>query len=83
MWFVLQAGAVLGVKGKNIEEILRSSHANVRVQGRNEVPEGEPRELRIEGNAEQCMLAISMVVAKLSASNRPRRERGDRGADRA
>ena len=76
-----QAGAVLGVRGKNIEEILRSSHASVRVQSRSEVPDGEPRELRIEGNLEQCTLAITMVVAKVSSNNRPR-GRGDRSGGR-
>lgn len=80
-----QAGAVLGVKGRNIEDVLRQSHAQVRIQNRSDVEGGALRELRIEGNLEQCSIAMGMVVSKLrdsSHAGRPSRSSNNNSGGR-
>jgi polyribonucleotide nucleotidyltransferase len=76
-----QAGAVLGVKGSNINTIIKMSGAKVNMQSRNEVEEGELRTFTIHGQFDSCSTALGMVVSKLRETGRNARiaGRGPRG----
>lgn len=65
-----QAGAVLGVKGSNINTIIKMSGAKVSMQSRNEVEEGELRNLNLSGHMDCCTTALGMVISKLRETGR-------------
>lgn len=67
-----QAGAVLGVKGSNINTIIKMSGAKVSMQSRNEVDDGDLRSLSISGQFDSCSTALGMVTSKLRETGRAR-----------
>jgi polyribonucleotide nucleotidyltransferase len=77
-----QAGAVLGVKGSNISAIIKMSGAKVSIQSRNEVAEGDYRNLDIQGQLDGCSTALGMVVSKLRETSRHRNSHSRGGEGR-
>jgi KH domain len=77
-----QAGAVLGVKGSNINTIIKMSGAKVSMQSRHEVEEGGLRSLSLSGQFDSCQTALGMVTSKLRETGRSRGppRTGGRGA---